>query len=187
MARLDPQFPGHVGARIWREEWSAFNRTGGTRAVNDIVQFDIFNKSGLVTADAMEGADGHWLSNVVLPASNGIGGINTVTGGGGTEQDGFGTAAWFGVVISLLRGTGAANQLMLIRAVGEVVAKHKNDDINIGTMLVAENAAVALQKLTNAMPGRRTIAVAKHDNASTAGSFICDFDGINGFGQTYLS
>jgi hypothetical protein len=146
-----------------------WNRTGSTLAEGDIVMFDHTASDGHTGTTLVLGADAGTLSNVIVPATAGLG---AVSGDGGY---------WFGAVLPPKLGTtNADDTLVWIRVMGICKVKVTADAALIGAPVYPQDALMTL--ISTQTDGVRPIARLREANASAAGAFEAIFDGIHGVG-----
>ena len=162
---------GLMGLFLPRKKFPVWNRTGATVAPGELVQFDVFGADAATLDDQNEGDAGYPLSNVINPATSGIGGQN----GAATP---WGVPAIFGVVTGLLSDQGVDDKPIEIAIGGVLMAKLTNDAILKQSLLVPANGVRTLA-LAGDTAGRVVLGIALKANSSTAGTFRVLF---NGFG-----
>lgn len=177
--RFNP-IQGGTGLRIWQETAVVWNRGGAGIVVGDLLMFDMQDTDAGTTTTLDENAEGYHLSNVILPATAGLGGL----AGAATT---FGLGFWFGVVVDLMGNAGADDKKLKVCVRGRLKAKTNNSAILFGSPLVGSNGVKTLKLFDAAAPGNKILAIAQQANASTAGSYTVLFNGIEGWGQPVAS
>lgn len=176
MELADTQGPG-VGIFPKSTYGVVWNRLGATPlAIGDVVMCDMKGTDGATTTSLVLGNDGNVTGNVIIPATNGIGGLS-----GATVPAGY----FFGVVVDLMDGAGADNTKVRVQWQGVARVSMVATAITVGLSLVAANNTKTLTPTVTA--GNKVLAIAWEPNASTAGIYTCWFDGINGFGTPAAS
>ena len=159
---VQPPFGLHAGDH----DVFAYNRTGATRAVGDVVMFD----TGLASTEATEyafGSEASAYANVTLPTSTAALGDPQVWG-------------LFGIIVG---GSLADNGLLKVRVRGRCPANVTGTAATVtGQPLIAVNAQDTLDSDHTA--NHKVIAIAENSTAgATEEQIDVIIDGINGFGQ----
>lgn len=169
------QGPGRCGLNVDTITCRVFNRTGTTVALGDLVMFDFSDSDADNPPFSLViGNDGSILANVIVPATNGIGGLS-----GATIKGWY----WFGVVTNLdpekanATTPGADNTVIEIAVQGVVNAACVATAITTGVTLCAANGVKTLTPTFAA--GNKALAMAWQPNGSAAGVYQVIFDGVN--------
>lgn len=158
-------FPKAEYGKVW-------NRTGTTVALCEVVMCDMTDSDAdNATFSYTLGNSGTNTSNVMVPNTDGIGGLS-----GATIKAGF----IFGVVTDLLTGAGADNTEIIVQWKGYAKVAMVATAITTGVALCAANNVKTLTPTFAA--GNKCLALASQPNGSAAGNYWCWFDGVNGFG-----
>ncbi len=161
--------PG-VGLFFKKTFAKAYNRTGATLTVGEVVMFDLAAVNGnTLGTDYTEGANDSIFANVVTPTTAGIG---VLTSSGTTGDPGY----YFGVVVDLLNGAGVDNTIVRLQIQGLVRVSMVATAITIGLPLFPKDGVRTLSPVVVA--GQRVLARAWEPNASAVGVFLCMFDGL---------
>jgi hypothetical protein len=149
------------------------NNTGTTLALGDLIMLDMNNaaNTSLIPGNILSP-----LSLAVLPNVIGVGGLS-----GTTTVSGH----WFGIVVDLLGGAGAASTGVKVQFQGIVKkASLTSTAATIGLDLVGTTAVKTLSAGVSA--GKKVLGKVWEPNGGVAGNYQIIFDGINGLGVNPL-
>jgi len=161
-------YPG-IGIAFDTKDAVVYNRTATTLALGDVVMFDMGNTDGDTGTTTALGAKASIFSNVIVPATAGIGGVASDV------------RYIFGCVIDLLDGAGADNALVKVRIEGPCKV-NVAAAVDLGDLLQPADGIKTLNDTSVA--GVVFIAWAREAGST---SVECIFDGFRGFGSNFAS
>jgi hypothetical protein len=182
--------PGRVGIGVPNWYGYAFNRTGSTLAIGEVLQIDMTSAAGEFAPNAQLGHDDHILGNLVVATAAsatvpGIGGeVNATTIGQ--------PSAIFVLVIGLGDGgpagstPGGDNAIVrvLVAGVGHKIKPKSGESLTVGRHFFAE--ASVLTVTNTLVKGKKSLGWATATSSAADALTDCVFDGWHGFGTAPL-